>query len=44
MTTQVAVHELLNTLYVLSRNAYLRTDHDTVKVDVDGKTQAQVPV
>ncbi len=44
MTTQVAVHELLNTLYVMSRNAYIRTDYDTVKVEVDGKTHTQVPV
>jgi CRISPR-associated protein Cas1 len=42
--TTVAVHELLNTLYVMSQQAYVRLDHDTLKVEADGKSQAQVPL
>lgn len=36
--------ELLNTLYIQTQGSYLRLDHDTLKVDVEGKTAAQVPL
>ena len=36
--------QLLNTLYVMTQGAYLTLDHETVKVEVDGKTQLQVPL
>lgn len=35
---------LLNTLYVMTQGAYLTLDHETVKVEVEGKTQLQVPL
>lgn len=35
---------LLNTLYVLTQGAYLRLDHETVRIEVEGKTQSQVPL
>jgi CRISPR-associated protein Cas1 len=36
--------QLLNTLYVMTQGAYLTLDHETLKVEVDGKTQLQVPL
>lgn len=42
--TTVAVHELLNTLYVMAQGAYLHVDHETLKVEVEGKTLLQTPV
>lgn len=36
--------QLLNTLYVMTQGAYLTLDHETVKVEVEGKTQLQVPL
>lgn len=36
--------QLLNTLYVMTQGAYLSLDHETVKVEVDGKVQMQVPM
>ena len=38
------MHQILNTLYVMTQGAYLHLDHETLKVEVDGKTQLQVPV
>ncbi len=35
---------LLNTLYVQTQQAYLRLDHDTLKVEVDGQVRLQVPL
>ena len=35
---------LLNTLYVMTQGAYLTLDHETVKVEVEGKTRLQVPM
>src|SRR3989304_386975 len=35
---------LLNTLYVMTQGAYLPLDHETVKVEVEGKTRLQVPM
>ncbi|MBC7543528.1 MAG: type I-C CRISPR-associated endonuclease Cas1 [Candidatus Sericytochromatia bacterium] len=34
---------LLNTLFITTQGAYLHTDHDTLRVEVEGKTQLQVP-
>lgn len=36
--------ELLNTLYVQTQGSYLRLDHDTLKIDVEGKAAAQIPL
>lgn len=36
--------QLLNTLYVMTQGAYVSLDHETVKVEVDGKIQMQVPL
>lgn len=36
--------QLLNTLYVMTQGSYLTLDHETLKVDVEGKTQLQVPL
>lgn len=36
--------QLLNTLYVQTQGSYLRLDHDTLKIDVEGKTAAQIPL
>lgn len=38
------MHQILNTLYVMTQGAYLHLDHETLKVEVEGKTQLQVPV
>ena len=38
------MHQILNTLYVLTQRAYLHLDHDTVKVKVEGETRLQVPL
>lgn len=35
---------LLNTLYVQTQGAYLRLDHETVKVEKDGRVKLQVPL
>lgn len=36
--------QLLNTLYVMTQGAYLTLDHETLKVEIDGKVQLQVPL
>ncbi|MBI1920842.1 MAG: type I-C CRISPR-associated endonuclease Cas1 [Geobacter sp.] len=36
--------QLLNTLYVMTQGAYVCLDHETVKVEVGGKLQMQVPL
>jgi CRISPR-associated protein Cas1 len=38
------MHQLLNTLFVTTQGAYLRLDHDTVKVELEGETKLQVPL
>jgi CRISPR-associated protein Cas1 len=38
------MEQLLNTLYVMTQGAYVRLDHETLKVDVEGSTQVQVPM
>lgn len=38
------MHQVLNTLYVMTQRAYVHLDHETLKVDLEGKTQLQVPL
>lgn len=38
------MRQLLNTLYVTTEGAYLHLDHDTVRMEVDGETEAQIPL
>ncbi len=38
------MHQLLNTLYVTTPEAYIRLDHETLRVEVEGKTRLQVPL
>lgn len=38
------MRQLLNTLYVTTSPSYLRLDHDTVRMEVDGETEAQIPL
>lgn len=35
---------VLNTLFVTTEGAYVHLDHETVRVEVEGKTQIQVPL
>ncbi len=36
--------QLLNTLYVTTERAFLRLDHETLRVEVEGETRLQVPL
>lgn len=36
--------QLLNTLYVMSDGAYVRLDHDVLRVEIDGSPQLEVPL
>jgi len=38
------MHQILNTLYVTTQQAYVHLDHDTLRVEVEGATQLQVPL
>lgn len=38
------MHQLLNTLYITTEGAYLRLDHDTLKIEVEKETKLQVPL
>jgi len=38
------MHNVLNTLYVMTPGAYIRLDHDTVKVEVERTTRLQAPL
>ena len=38
------MHQILNTLYVMTAGAMLHLDHDTLKVKVEGDTKLQVPL
>lgn len=38
------MQQLLNTLYITTEGAYLRVDHDTLKVEVEKETKLQVPL
>jgi len=39
-----AVRQFLNTLYVTTEGAYLHLDHDTVRMEVEDETEAQIPL
>lgn len=36
--------QLLNTLFVQTQGAYLRLDHETIKLEVERETKLQVPL
>lgn len=36
--------QVLNTLYVQTQGSYLRLDHETLKIDIEGKSAAQIPL
>lgn len=38
------MHQVLNILYVMTPGAYLRLDHDTVKVEVEREVRLQAPL
>lgn len=38
------MHQLLNTLYVTTEGAYLRADHETLRVEIEKETKLQVPL
>jgi len=38
------MHQLLNTLYVTTPEAYVRLDHETLRVEVEGTTKLQIPL
>lgn len=38
------MQQLLNTLFVMTEGSYLRLDHETVKVELEGQLRLQVPL
>jgi CRISPR-associated protein Cas1 len=38
------VHQLLNTLYITTEGAYVRLDHDTLRVEVEKEAKLQIPL
>lgn len=38
------MQQLLNTLYITTEGAYVRVDHDTLKIEVEKETELQVPL
>ena len=38
------MHQLLNTLYITTSEAYVHLDHETLRVEVEGQTKLQVPL
>lgn len=40
----MAMHELLNVLYVQTQGAVLHLEHDTVRVNIEGETKLRVPL
>jgi len=38
------MEQALNTLFVMSQNAYVRLDHETVRVDIEKETRLQIPL
>ena len=38
------MHQLLNTLYVTTPEAYVHLDHETLRIEVEGETRLQVPL
>jgi CRISP-associated protein Cas1 len=41
---ETLMHQLLNTLYITTPEAYVRLDHETLRVEVEGETRLQVPL
>src|SRR2546425_571056 len=39
-----AVHQLMNTLYITTEGAYLRLEHETLKVEIEKETKLQIPL
>ena len=39
----VGVHQLLNTLYVMTQGAYAHVDHDSILIEADGETKLRAP-
>ena len=39
----MGLHQLLNTLYITTQGSFLRLDHDTLRVELDGETLLRVP-
>jgi CRISPR-associated protein Cas1 len=38
------MHQILNTLYVMTPRSYVHLDHETLKVKLEGETRLQVPL
>jgi len=38
------MHQLLNTLYITTPEAYVRLDHETLRIEVDGTMKLQIPL
>ncbi|RJQ29543.1 MAG: type I-C CRISPR-associated endonuclease Cas1 [Peptococcaceae bacterium] len=38
------MHTILNTLFITTRNSYLRLDHETVRIEIEGEKGFQVPL
>lgn len=38
------MHQLLNTLYITTEGAYVRLDHDTLKVEIEKEMKLQIPL
>ena len=38
------MHQLLNTLYITTPEAYVHLDHETLRIEVEGETRLQVPL
>lgn len=38
------MHQLLNTLYITTPEAYVRLDHETLRIEVEGQIRLQVPL
>ena len=38
------MEQVLNTLFVMTQNAYIHLDHETVKVEIEKETKLQVPL
>ncbi|HMY90056.1 MAG TPA: CRISPR-associated endonuclease Cas1, partial [Nitrosomonas sp.] len=38
------MYQILNTLYIMTPNAYVHLDNDTVRIDVERQKKLQVPL
>lgn len=38
------IHTVLNTLFVTTQNSYLRLDHETVRIEVEGTHRSSIPL